>query len=53
MKELTKDHILSTFNRLLREYQFEDISIKMIIDSSGVSKSTFYRHYLDKYDVIN
>lgn len=53
MKGLTKDHILSSFNRLLRECQFEEITVKMIIDESGVSKSSFYRYYLDKYDVMN
>ena len=25
----------------------------MIIECAGVSKSTFYRHFLDKYDVMN
>lgn len=25
----------------------------MIIEAAGVSKSTFYRHFLDKYDVMN
>ena len=53
MQELTKDHILAAFNRLLREQPFENINVKMIIDASGVSKSTFYRYYLDKYDVMN
>lgn len=53
MKSLTKDHILKSFNQLLREHQFEEITVKMIIDESGVSKSTFYRCYLDKYDVMN
>lgn len=53
MKDLTKDHILHSFNCLLREHQFEDITVKMIMEDSGVSKSTFYRHYMDKYDVMN
>lgn len=53
MKELTKDHILKSFNRLLREHPFEDITVKQIIEASGISKSTFYRYYLDKYDVMN
>jgi len=53
MKQLTKDHILNSFNRLLREHHFEEITVKMIMEESGVSRSTFYRHYFDKYDVMN
>ncbi|MEG0778112.1 MAG: TetR/AcrR family transcriptional regulator [Oscillospiraceae bacterium] len=52
MQQLTKDHILQSFNSLLRECPFEKITVKMILDRSGVSKSTFYRLYLDKYDVM-
>ena len=51
MKQITKDHILDSFNRLLRAYQFEEITVKMIMEESGVSRSTFYRYYFDKYDV--
>ena len=53
MKQITKDHILDSFNRLLRAYQFEEITVKMIMEASGVSRSTFYRYYFDKYDVMN
>ena len=52
MKQITKDHILDSFNRLLRAYQFEEITVKMIMEESGVSRSTFYRYYFDKYDVM-
>ena len=52
MQQLTKAHIVETFNDLLREYPFEKITAKMIIDRAGVSKSTFYRFFLDKHDVL-
>ena len=52
MLNLVKDHILDSFNELLKEYPFEKISVKMIIEKSGVSKSSFYRNYMDKYDVM-
>ncbi len=32
---------------------FDRISVEMIVKSSGVSKSTFYRHFRDKYDLLN
>ena len=52
MVNLVKDYILDSFNELLKEYPFNKITVKMIIEKSGVSKSTFYRNYLDKYDVM-
>lgn len=53
MKQITKDHILNSFNRLLREYPLKKISVNMIIEESGISKTTFYRYFYDKYDVMN
>lgn len=31
----------------------ENISVRQICGESGVSRQTFYRHFLDKYDLIN
>jgi len=53
MKNLTKSHILSCFNNLMKEYPCEKITVEMIIKNSEVSNSTFYRHYIDKFDVMN
>lgn len=53
MTNQTKDSILKACNSLLREMPFEKITVSLIIKRSGVSKSTFYRHFLDKYDVMN
>lgn len=52
-KDITKQHITDCFNVLFRKYPIDRITINMIIESAGVSKSTFYRHFLDKYDVMN
>lgn len=49
----TKQHIWQSFSRLMRTTPFEKITVEMIIRESGVSKSTFYRHFRDKYDVLN
>lgn len=49
----TKQHIFNAFDELLSEIPFDKITVQMIIDRSGVSKSTFYRHFKDKYDVLN
>ena len=52
MQQLTKAHIVESFNELLTEYPFEKITAKMIIEHADVSKSTFYRFFLDKHDVL-
>lgn len=49
----TKQRIFDAFNELLNHTPFEKITVEMIIYQSGVSKSTFYRHFHDKYDVLN
>ena len=52
-KDITKQHITDCFNVLCRKYPLDKITINMIVEMAGVSKSTFYRHFLDKYDVMN
>ncbi|MDR1132303.1 MAG: TetR/AcrR family transcriptional regulator [Oscillospiraceae bacterium] len=49
----TKNRIVSSCNALLRALPFEKITVSMIAKRSGVSKPTFYRYFLDKYDVVN
>lgn len=49
----TKQRIFSAFDELLNELPFDKITVQMIIERGGVSKSTFYRHFKDKYDVLN
>ena len=38
--------------QLMKEQTFETISIRQLIDLAEVNRSTFYRHYLDKYDLL-
>ena len=35
------------------EKDFNKISVEMIMEKAGVSRSTFYRYFKDKYDVMN
>lgn len=53
MVDTTKNSILAACNSLLREMPFEKITVSHIVARSGVSKTTFYRYFLDKYDVMN
>lgn len=48
----TQKHIITAVINLLEEHSFQDITIQMILDEAEVSRSTFYRYYLDKYDVV-
>ena len=38
--------------QLMKEQTFETIRIRQLIDLAEVNRSTFYRHYLDKYDLL-
>ena len=45
--------IIDAFNRLIAEKGFSKITVEMIMEKAGVSRSTFYRYFRDKYDVMN
>ena len=49
----TKDRILSAFNQLASHRDFDAITVFQIAQKAGVSRATFYRHFKDKYDVMN
>ena len=53
MLSRTMHSILSAFNRLIVEHDFQKISVEMIAAEAGVSRSTFYRCFKDKYEVMN
>lgn len=38
---------------LLKEKTFENVTIENILQKSGMSRSTFYRHFHDKYSLMN
>lgn len=48
----TKRHIANVTIALLKEMSLDDISVRTIIDASHTSRTTFYRYFQDKYDVI-
>lgn len=51
-RELTKDLLTMSFKELVMQMPFEKITIKMITDGAGVIRPTFYKHFQDKYEVI-
>ena len=47
------DAIVQAFFSLLESKDFNKITVSDIIKKAGVNRSTFYRHYLDKYDILD
>ncbi|MBR3178888.1 MAG: helix-turn-helix transcriptional regulator, partial [Clostridia bacterium] len=39
--------------RLIRKAEFESLTVNDIVREAGISRATFYRHFRDKYDVMN
>ena len=48
----TEKQIETSLLQLMKEQTFESISIRQLIDLAEMNRSTFYRHYLDKYDLL-
>ena len=44
--------LFSALYTLMQKSLLEDISVGQILDEARVSRSSFYRHYLDKYDLL-
>lgn len=49
----TKSDIKEALTQLLSQRRFDDISISQLTKKAGINRSTFYLHYLDKYDLLN
>ena len=51
-RDLTKELLTSSFKELVMQVPFDKITIKMITDGAGVIRPTFYKHFQDKYEVL-
>jgi len=52
---ITRTHkmIKEAFFKLMEKESFEKISVQAIADVAMVSRTTFYLHFLDKYDLLD
>lgn len=48
----TKAASVSAFYELLKEKDFEQITINAIAERANINCATFYHHYMDKYDLF-
>lgn len=48
----TKELIRNTLVRLLEDYSFDDLSVKMFCKEAGISKQTLYNHYYSILDAL-
>lgn len=49
----TRKILLDSFYELIQDHDVDDVTVQMILDRSEISRATFYRHYRDKYDLMN
>lgn len=45
-------HINQTVFELLYHYHFDEITVQKICESAEINRSTFYRYFQDKYDLL-
>ena len=51
--ESTKYRLAEAMNTCMKTTSVDDITIRQIVEVCGVTRQTFYRNFLDKYDLIN
>ena len=51
-KDLTKELLADCFHTLMLSMPFDRITIKMITSEAGLIRPTFYKHFQDKYEVL-
>ncbi|MEE3420573.1 MAG: TetR/AcrR family transcriptional regulator C-terminal domain-containing protein [Lachnospiraceae bacterium] len=51
-KDLTKELLADCFKELMMTTPFDKITIKMITSRAGLIRPTFYKHFQDKYEVL-
>lgn len=51
--DLVKRELSNTLKALIREKPLESVTVSEISTACGVSRGTFYNHFLDIYDLIN
>lgn len=51
-KQMMKEYMCESLVLLLREKSYEEITISEIVNKAGVNRSTYYRNFLSKDDIV-
>lgn len=51
-QQRTKKEIIDAMKQLLGRENFSDITVKQVCETAMIHHSTFYRYFLDKYDLL-
>ena len=51
--EKTKYRLAHAMKECIETTPVEDITVKQLVEKCGLTRQTFYRSFLDKYDLIN
>ena len=52
-KDDTRYCFAEAIKRLMKKESVDEITVLQIVNESGFSRQTFYRNFMDKYDLIN
>jgi AcrR family transcriptional regulator len=50
--ERTRDRLGDALIALMQERAFEEVTVQDVLERAGVARSTFYKHYRDKNDLL-
>jgi AcrR family transcriptional regulator len=53
IKEKGKYNLAEAIKRCMAAAPLEAITVRAVCEEAGVSRQTFYRYFLDKYDLVN
>jgi len=51
--DITKRALAESLKALMRKTPFSKISVESICEGAGISRRNFYRHFLDKYELLS
>lgn len=51
--DATKYRLAESIKQCMKTTSVDDITIRQIVENCGLTRQTFYRNFLDKYDLIN
>lgn len=51
--EKTRYRLAASIKECMKTTPVDDITIRQIVENCGLTRQTFYRNFLDKYDLIN